>query len=65
MWEDVGTNGGNTDAAIFNQCLLCEYIVSNQLGIPVVEPIVAGDNALHYFFLCDKTFLLKRWLIKL
>ena len=54
----LGTNGANSDVAIFNQCNLHGYIVINKLGIPKQEPILPGERQMPYFLLDDIAFTL-------
>jgi len=61
---DIRANGAGSDAGIFNDTELNEYLETNQVGLPPPEPLPGDDKPMPYFLVGDDAFALKTWLMK-
>ena len=64
IYCDIAANGAGSDAGIFNDAELKEYLETNQVGLPPPEPLPGDDKPLSYFLVADDAFALKTWLMK-
>jgi len=49
LYCDIGANGAGSDAGIFNDTELKEYLEPNQVGLPPPEPLPGDDKPMPYF----------------
>ena len=66
MWMDVGANGMQSDAQVFNASELKERLENGTLGLPPPEtlPGQEGEEPIHYHILGDDAFALQPYLMK-
>jgi hypothetical protein len=65
IWLDVGANGSNSDAQIWNSCELLDCIEKGTLGIPKPEQLPEDDGRdIPYFIIGDDAFALQDFLMK-
>ena len=53
LYCDIGANGAGSDAGIFNDTELKEYLEMNQVGLPPPEPLPGDDKPMPYFLVGD------------
>ena len=64
LWVNVGAEGGASDAQLFNNCQLKDYIERKNLGLPDPAPLPGDTKNMPYFIIGDETFALRTWLMK-
>ena len=64
LYCDIGANGAGSDAGIFNDTELKDYLETNQVGLPLPEPLPGDDKPMPYFLVGDDAFASKTWLMK-
>ena len=61
---DVGTNGRNNDAAVFNTCSLASALWNKGLNIPGPKELPGRDTPVPYIIVNDEIFAQQPYLMK-
>ena len=64
IWVNIGAPGACSDAQIWNQSDLRQYIDDDKIHVPPAEPIPGDDKDIPYFIIGDDAFALKSWMMK-
>lgn len=64
IWVDTGGNGCNSDAQLFNDSELKEYIMNKKINFPPDQPLPNDDKPFPFFIVGDDAFALNTWLMK-
>ena len=64
LWTDVGGQGHQSDAQLYNDSELKECLLDGTLDIPPDSPLPNDDEDLPYFFLGDDAFALRTTMMK-
>ena len=64
IWIDVGGNGAQSDAQIFNASELSDCLKNGQIGFPDADFLPNDNQNVPYFILGDDAFALRTYLMK-
>lgn len=64
IWVNVGAPGSCSDAQIWNQSDLRQYIIDEIIHIPAADCLPNDDHDIPYFIVGDDAFALRSWLMK-
>lgn len=59
LYIDVGRNGRFSDGGVFNRCNFGQAMDTNQLGLPVLEPLPGRTLPMPYVLVADDAFALR------
>lgn len=64
LYVDVGRNGQFSDGGVFNRCKFAQAMDTNQLGLPLPEPLPDRELPVPYVLVADDAFDLHPNLLK-
>ena len=64
IYTDIGTNGANSDAGIFNESPIFKKFQQETLNIPPPSPFPGDDRPVPFHLIGDDAFALRRWMMK-
>jgi len=64
IWVNIGSQGGCSDAQIWNQSDLKLAIERGLIGMPEATPLPGDDRPIGYYIIADDAFAMRTWLMK-
>ena len=64
IWADLGGLGSSSDAQMYNNCELKEYVEGDNIGFPRPDPLPNDTQDVPYYFIGDDAFALRETKMK-